>query len=767
MKFCRRRVARSRHLAPVSSDAEIVLSALRPPAARAGNVVRQALLDRLSEEAAAKLVVVVAPAGWGKTCLLRDWSASGDTSSKAWLSVEPGDNDPTRFWAGVIAALNIAAPGVGSAALQMLIAPGTNTAQSVVPSVLNDLARLPKRITLIIDDFQLITNESTQAAFSFFAEHLPSTLGLILASRSDPPLPLARLRGRGELAEIRADDMRLSAIEIRELLSGTFGLALTAADIDVLEQRTEGWAAGVYMAGSSLRGNEDFSREIRMLAGENRQITDFFAAEVLAEQPAKVRSLLLRTSVLDRLTGPLCDAVTGFDGSQATLEGLERSQQFLVPLDSTRDWYRYHTLFADMLRRELDKSEPGLAPSLHRRASAWHRSHGLIADAIKHAISAGDLVDARDLLASHWNLLLHQGIPDTVDALLNRLPVEMVVEDARMCLIRGYVACWLGHLDEVEPWLAAAKAAKPCGPFGDGLNSVESGACLLSADYFHMTGDLHGAESASERSMELPALSDPWWRVMALTARAVNLFWRGLDADARTLFQQVEAPTQLPVNDVCRCWAEGCLAAIALREGDVESSERHLHKAADLAGRYRLASNWMTATAAVTSADLLTSRGKLAEARQLAGSALECAQRGPARLETIAALLCLARISFQAGSADDAWMHLNEAKRLMAKCTDAGVLNELVTEAARLADQADSSDDRSLRSDGLSPREAQVLELVAGGRTNKEIGAELVVSVHTVERHLQNAYRKIGVRNRSDAAAYIVRQEALAATPAG
>jgi LuxR family maltose regulon positive regulatory protein len=727
--------------------------------------VRQALLDRLSEEAAARLVVVTAPAGWGKTCLLRDWSMSGDTSSKAWLSAEPGDNDPTRFWAGVIAALNIAAPGVGSAAVQMLMTPSGKTTRSVVPSVLNDLARLPKRITLIIDDFQLITNESTQEGFSFFAEHLPSTVGLVLASRSDPPLPLARLRARGELAEIRADDMRLSAVEIRELVAGTFGLSLTAADAHELEQRTEGWAAGVYMAGSSLRANEDHGRVIRTLAGENRQIMDYFAAEVLAEQPAQVRSLLVRTSVLDRLTGPLCDAVTGSDGSQAWLERLERSQQFLEPMDSTRHWYRYHPLFADVLRRELDKSEPGLAPSLHRRASEWHRSHGLIADAISHAISAGDFADARDLLAAHWHILLHQGLAGAVDSLLNRLPVGMVIEDARMCLIRGYVECWLGHLDEVEPWLAAAEVAKPCGPFTDGLGSIESGACLLSADYCHMTGDLRGAEAASVRSMELQAPANPWWQVMAVTARAVNFFWRGMDADARTLFQQVVAPTQLLVNDVCRCRAEGYLAAIALREGDVESSERHLHKAADLAAQYRLGAYWMTAIATVTSADLLTSRGELAEAKEVAVSALECAQRGPARLETIAALLCLARISLQAGSADDACMHIDEAKQLMAKCAEPGTLNELMTEATRLADQAASPDGHAFRSDGLSPREAQVLELVAGGRTNKEIAAELVVSVHTVERHLQNAYRKVGVRNRSDAAAYVVRQEAVAATP--
>jgi LuxR family maltose regulon positive regulatory protein len=521
------------------------------------------------------------------------------------------------------------------------------------------------------------------------------------------------------------------------------------------------------MAGSSLRGSEDLGRVIRTLAGENRQIMDYFAAEVLAEQPAEVRSLLLQTSVLDRLTGSLCDAVTGTDGSQATLERLERSQQFLVPMDSTRNWYRYHTLFADVLRHELDKSAPGLAPSLHRRASEWHRSHGLIADAISHSISAGDLTDARDMLASHWNLLLHQGLVGTVDSLLNRLPVGMVIEDARMCLIRGYVASWLGHLDEVEPWLMAAKIAEPCGPARDGLDSVESGAYLLSADYSHMTGDLRAAEAACAQSMEPQAPSNPWWRTMALTARGVNLFWRGLNGDARTLFEQVAAPAQPPLNNVCRCWAEGCLAAIALREGDIESSERHLQKAADLAAQYRLGSYWMTATAAVTSADLQASRGKLAEAREVAGSALECAQRGRARLETISALLCLAQISLQAGSADDACMYISEAKGLMAKCADAGMLNELIEQAARLADQAAHLDGRVFRSDGLSSREAQVLELVAGGRTNKEIGAELVVSVHTVERHLQNAYRKIGVRNRSDAAAYIVRQEALAATPTG
>jgi LuxR family maltose regulon positive regulatory protein len=360
--------------------AAVLLSALHPPAPRRATVVRQELLDRLFDEVPAKLVLVVAPAGWGKTSLLRDWRASGDAPGTAWLSADPADNDPARFWTGVIAALRTVCPGAGTDALQVLKAPGESAADGVLPSLINDLAGAAGRVTLVIDDFHLITNEEIKRGFAFLVDHLPVTLGLVVATRRDPDLPLARMRARGELAEFRADDLRFTEAETADLLNGTLGLALAPRDVHALQQRTEGWAAGLYLAALSLRGRgrEDVTKGIGEITGETRQIVDYFAAEVLAGLPPEVRSFLLRTSVLDGFCGSLCDAVAGSAGSQELLEELERAQLFLVPLDTTRHWYRYHTLFAEWLRHELDRSEPGLAPHLHRRASAWHREHGSV-----------------------------------------------------------------------------------------------------------------------------------------------------------------------------------------------------------------------------------------------------------------------------------------------------------------------------------------------------------------------------------------------------
>ena len=748
-----------------AGDVSVLLPALLPPAPRRGTVVRQALLDRLLDERSAKLVLVVAPAGWGKTSLLRDWCASGEASRTAWLSVDEGDNDPAQFWAGVIAALRTAYPGIGAGALQVLRAPGDRTAESLLPPLINDLALAPGKLTLMIDDFHLITNEAIRDCFRSLVEHLPATLSLAVATRADPALPLARMRARAELAEFRADDLRFSEAETAELLNGTLGLALPPEEVHALQQRTEGWAAGLYLAGLSLRGRQDPARVIAGLTGDSRQIVDYFAAEVLAGQPAPVRSFLLRTSVLDSYCGPLCDAVTGSSGSHELLEELERSQLFLVPLDPVRRWYRYHTLFAELLRHELDRTEPGLAPVLHRRASAWHRRHGSITDAIDHAIVAGDLEDARDLIASHWQRLLSEGLIETVDTWLDRLPPEMVAEDSRMCLIRAWVARFLGRLDEIGPWLTAIESAAPAGPYTEGPRSVESAAAMLRAQSSHMAGDLAAAESAARRAVDLEATGTPRWRAAALALLAVSLFWRGHAGAAAALFARVTEPTHPPASNLASIWALGCLATISAGEGDLERCERRLRAAADLAAEHDLGGYWMNATAETTSAELLAGRGQLAEAQAAALHALDLARRGGARPEAARAQLCLARISSHAGYADEARTRIGAARDIIARCADPGILSGLLAETERLAGlrplvTGPARHAQAPRPDGLTAREAEVLGLLAAGQTNSEIAARLVLSIHTVERHLQNAYRKIGARNRADAAAYMVRRGA-------
>ena len=487
-----------------SRHATLVLaSKLRLPAGRPGAVVRQPLLSRLSEDRPARLVIISAPAGWGKTCLLRDWRLADTASRTAWVSVDPGDNDPVRFWAHVIASVAGVSPGFGAAALPVLTAPGAGSMDAVLPMLVNELEVLPAPVTLVFDDYHLISNQDILRSVAFMVEHLPPAVRLALAVRADPELPLARLRARGEMFEIRADDLRFTEAETAALLNGTLGLALGPADIRALQQRTEGWAAGLYLAGLSLRGRPEPSAFIQAFAGDDRQIVDYLLAEVLDGLPAEIRSFLLRTSVLDRLSGPLCDAVTGGSGSQRLLEEMERANLFLVRLDTRRRWYRYHQLFGELLRHELDRAEPGLAALLHRRASAWHHGHGNTAEAIEHSLSISDAADAPELIASGWHACFNEGLVETVESWLNRLPPETVTQDARLCLIRAWLARNLGRLDEVEPWVEAAEAGMTQGPLREGLASVESAACMLRAGHRQMTGDLAGAEPPSRRAVAL------------------------------------------------------------------------------------------------------------------------------------------------------------------------------------------------------------------------------------------------------------------------
>ena len=657
-----------------------------PPAGRPGCVARPGLVDRLEESVAAKLALVVAPAGWGKTSLLREWWLAGDRSGRAWLSVEAAHNDPARFWSAVIAALGTVVPGIDAAAVEALGRDGA--AGCVEPVLLGHLAGVPERVTLVLDDFHLITSPEVLGCFGFWVERLPPSVGVVVAARSDPALPLARLRAQGELAEIRAGELAFSEPEAAQLLGGMAGAGLPAEQVRVLWQQTEGWAAGLYLAGLALRERKDgdLAGFVRGFAGDDRHIVDYLAAEVLGGLPPRVRSFLLRTCVLGRLSGPLCDAVTGSGGSQGLLEEIERAQLFVVPLDNTRRWYRYRGLFAEALRGELDRSEPGLAALLHRRAAAWYRQHGPVTEAIGHAIDAGDLADARELIAAHWAEVLGQGLAGMLLSWLEQLPPELVAADARMCLIGAVAACQAGRPKEAGPWLAAAEAAAPAGPLPDGPGCVESGVALVRAGCHHVAGDLAAAEAAARRAaeLELDAGAAPW-QAAALAMLGAVLSWRGRDGDAEPLLEQVTRPAHPPAGALARLLALGCLAAIAARRGDGDAAARHAREAAALATSHRLASHWATVTADLTMAGLLADRGDLAAAEATAAAALGHAQQHRARLETAAALLTLAAIATRAGRDADARDRISQAAAVIAQCPDPGILAGQLTAAQHQA----------------------------------------------------------------------------------
>jgi LuxR family maltose regulon positive regulatory protein len=752
------------HLPARASDSygrhvAVPASVLRPPTARTGTVARPALLDRLAASLTARLVLMVAPAGWGKTSLLRDWRLAAKGTSVAWLSVRECDNDPVKFWSVVIAALGTVAPNACAAELDALTAREAWAPGQVETLMADDLARLPEPVTLIIDDFHLVTNPEVLACFGSLAEQLPPALSLVVAGRRDPELPLARLRARGELGEIRADLLRFSLAEAEGLLNHTLGLALSPEEVRALWQRTEGWPAGLHLAGLSLRdrAGDEAAGFIGAFAGDDRHVSDYLAAEVLADLPPKLRSFLLRTAVLDRFCAPLCDAVTGFGDSQHQLEEAERRQLFLVPRDDARRWYRYHALFAEALRCELDRAEPGLAPLLHRRAAAWHRQHGTIPEAIEHAIAAGDLADARDLIAARWDDILREGLAGTVERWLDLLPPDIVTDDARMCLIRGFLASLHGRPQDVERWLAAAEAAAPRGCGLPGSASVEAAACFYRALYHCLDGDLAAAEPDARRAAELELeAGNSCWRSRTQALLGTILCWRGHDTDAGLLLEQVIRSTYRPADSLASQLALSCMAALCARHGDQEAAGRYVGELTGLGASYRV-----TVVGDLTRADLLADHGELTAAETTARIALDHARHHRWRMETAAALICLAKIYTRAGRAADARARLSEASDIIADLPDAGILPRLIAEAERPAGHpapAPTCRGRATRPDGLTDREAEVLGLLTQGHTNLEIADKLVVSVHTVERHLQNAYRKVGVRNRADAAAYMTRE---------
>ena len=385
----------------------LLATKLHMPAPRPGLVPRPRLGSQLDAGLGRGLVLVCAPAGYGKTVLLADWARCGQRPV-AWLSLDAGDNDPARFWRHTVAALDRVCPGIGERVGPLLGPPAPLSFEGPVTALVNDLAAGPGdgEVLLVLDDYHLIDSQPVHASVGFLLEHRPPGLRLVVASRSDPPLALARLRARGELAEVRAADLRFTAGEAAAMLRDAASADLPDAAVTALAARTEGWAAGLQLAGLSLRGQEDVAGFVAAFTGSNRYVLDFLAEEVLERQPGQVRAFLLETSVLERLSGELCDALTGRDGSQELLERVERAGLFLVPLDEVRGWWRYHHLFADLLRARLEAEQPGRVAQLHRNAGAWCEDHGLADDAIWHAVAAGEVTWAARLIEQYFDEVL-------------------------------------------------------------------------------------------------------------------------------------------------------------------------------------------------------------------------------------------------------------------------------------------------------------------------------------------------------------------------
>jgi LuxR family maltose regulon positive regulatory protein len=455
------------------------------PAPRPQLVPRPRLIERLHAGLHRKLTLISAPAGFGKTTLVSKWVAGQDRRGPkvriAWLSLDEGDNDPTRFLTYLIASLQEAlqivearpepAGNIGQGALSALQSPQPPPVEAILSALINEMIALPDRMVLVLDDYHLIEAQPIHDALTFLLRHLPRSpsggLHLVLATREDPPLPLARLRARGQLTELRATDLRFTSSEAAAFLSQVMGLDLAAEDIAALETRTEGWIAGLQLAAISLQGHKDVAGFIRSFTGSHRFVLDYLLEEVLEQQSESVQTFLLQTALLDRLTGSLCDAVrfgdtqspADQDNGQATLKTLEHANLFIVSLDEERRWYRYHHLFADLLRQRLHQTQPERLPILHRRASEWYEQKGFVDEAIDHALRGEYYERAAYLIEDQLGVNYERVDPTTLRRWLAEMPGELVFSRPHLCILHAWSLFTSGQLEGAEQSLRAAEAA--------------------------------------------------------------------------------------------------------------------------------------------------------------------------------------------------------------------------------------------------------------------------------------------------------------------
>ncbi len=624
-------------------DLSLIATKLYLPKWRPGLVSRPDLVARLSQGTGRKLTLVSAPAGFGKTTLLAEWLAAAPVSARAaaWVSLDETDNDPALFWAYVITALQKVQAEVGQSALSLLQSPQPPPIESILTTVLNEIAAIEDDFALILDDFHVIDAPPIHAAVAFLLDHLPPGMHLVIATREDPRLPLPRLRARGQLTELRAADLRFTPDEAAAFLNQAMGLNLLAADVVALETRTEGWIAGLQLAALSLRGRADVRGFVRAFAGDDRYIVDYLVEEVLQRQPARVRSFLLQTSVLDRLSGPLCDAITGQEDGKALLEILERGNLFVVPLDDKRQWYRYHHLFADVLRAYAqDEEAPDRIAVRHRRASEWYETNGLRAIAIRHALAAGDFARGADLVELAVPVMRRSRQEGTLLGWLTALPDELIRCRPVLSVAHAWVLFASGNLDAVEARLRDAERwLEPEAARTEQPQTPSAGMVVVDEEEFR----------------RLPGSIAVYRAARALLLGDV----------AATVIYARQALLLISADDHLRHGAAAALLGLASwANGDLEAA--HQAYADGMESLQRAGHVSDVITGAVTRADIKVAQGSLNDAERILAQAVRRAaeQTEPGLLETPGLLLGLSELRCERNDVHAATQHLLRSQEL-------------------------------------------------------------------------------------------------------
>ena len=652
------------------------------PRWRAGLVSRARLVERLDRGTASRLTLVSAPAGFGKTTLLAEWLASAAAGDRAvaWLSLGEADNQPGIFWTYVIAALQTVQPGLGAGAMALLQSPRPPPAETLLTALLNEAGSMPDDLVLVLDDYHVIEAPAIHEGIAFFIEHLPRQLHLVLASRADPPLPLARLRARGELTEVRAADLRFTPDEAAAFLNEAMGLALSSQDVMALDARTEGWIAALQLAALSMQGRDDVAAFIASFSGDDRYVVDYLVEEVLERQPDDVRGFLLQTSILERLSGPLCDVVTGGQRGNATLERLERGNLFVVPLDDRRQWYRYHHLFADVLQAHLREEQHDELPALHGRASAWFEHHALPSDAIRHALAADDPVRAVGLVELEAQQIVRAHQPDRLIEWLNPIPDNLI---RSMPVLSTYYALALqgmGQVDaaearlrDAERWLAdpADTPASLTATSGEmvvvdeaGFRSLPSRVALARGYQCMASRDVAGTAEHARRGLELLTEDEHHWRGAGAALLALA-HWASGDLESAHKFHDDGVASLEQAGDIVLALGAAYHGGDLLKaRGRLSEAERMYERSLQLAARHGAPAMHGAASLHFGLSELYCERDDLESAALQLQQGDDVGTSAALPATALRRCLAAARLRRSQGDLDEAFDLLDQAERM-------------------------------------------------------------------------------------------------------
>ena len=719
----------------------LIATKLRPPAIRDQVVPRERLLEQLRAGSDPALTLVICPAGFGKTTLLAAWyQAEAARRPVAWLTLDEADNDPVVLWSYVIEALRQVCPAVSLPALPQL-AEAARVTDVVLPRLVNELTGQGE-VVLILDDFHRLSGAALDS-MAWFIEQAPSGLRLVLSTRIEPTLRLGLLRARGELIELRLGDLRFTPGETDEFLNGRLGLGLERPDVEALVDRTEGWPAGLYLAALSLSRDADRHDFVtRFGASPNRYVNDFLEAEVLQAHDPPAQALMLHSSILGRLCGPLCDAVLEQQDSAVMLDELARTNLFLVPVGDQGGWYRFHPLFAQLLRWKLGRRTPGIVPALHRRAYSWHRDHGTAEEAIYHAIEAGEYAAAAGLVEATWGKYRNNGGYSTVLDWLGRFPDEILAGDIRLLLVEAWVLSRAARRKQAARAIAAAErlSESDAGPLPDGFSSVEASLTTLRAAF--PWGDASAQLEYGLRAAKLEGPGSPW-RPMACWAVGMGLYLRGEFGAADRWF--AESAMLAPASGR---WLEAgsslaCRSLIAGEQARPDDQRLLAETAVALIQEHGVEDTCGEAWLALGAS--LAVQGRPAEALPPIERATAILRSAGQPTGLAMALLRQVPVLRAVGQRERAEAAIAEAKSVIASCPDPGILADQLTAAKR------SPRLGARPGQDLTERERTVLRLLKGGLHEREIGHELYVSRNTVHSHIQSIYRKLAVSTRAEA----------------